>query len=85
MAIAKKPKSNAVAPAPVDDTKADAFIAGAGKAAPALVPEQAKAPVTVRFDPDLLRRVDEAAKKLHISRSAWILSTLSRAVESGEG
>ena len=87
MAIAKKPKSNTTASVTqIDDPKAVAFITGADKAAvPSLPPESSKTPVMVRFDSSLLRRIDEAAKHRCISRSAWIQSTLSRALDSGEG
>ena len=88
MAIAKKPKSNTTASAaPADDPKAVAFITGATKAdtpAPLAEPEPSKIPVMVRFDSSLLRRIDEAAKQRCISRTAWIHSTLSRALDSGE-
>jgi hypothetical protein len=39
----------------------------------------------VRFDADVLRRVDEAAKRRGVSRSAWIQFTVSRALDQGEG
>lgn len=87
MAIAKKPKSNTMAStAPLDDPKAVAFITGAAKAAaPLPESEPGKTPVMVRFDSSLLRRIDDAAKRRCISRSAWIQSTLSRSLDSGEG
>ena len=90
MAIAKKPKSNTTAIVTQDDDpKAVAFITGAAKAPspppPPPEPETGKTPVMVRFDSSLLRRVDEAAKRRCISRSAWIQSTLSRTLDSGEG
>ena len=87
MAIAKKPKSNTTASAvSTDDPKAVAFITGADKVAPpSPPPDTGKVPVMVRFDPSLLRRIDEAAKRRCISRTAWVQSTLSRALDSGEG
>ena len=89
MAIAKKPRSNTNAiVASSDDPKAVAFITGATKAAdpaPPPEPEPSKTPVMVRFDSSLLKRIDEAAKHRCISRTAWIHSTLSRALDSGEG
>ena len=89
MAIAKKPKSNTTAnAAPLDDPKAVAFITGAAPAvapAPPPAPEPSKIPVMVRFDSSLLKRIDEAAKQRCISRTAWIHSTLSRFLDSGEG
>jgi hypothetical protein len=84
MVIAKKPSRSTSNTQPADAEKAaEAFIAGAGGA-----PEQAdsrKAPVMIRFDRDLLKRVDAAAKRRGISRSAWVQYTVSRALDSGEG
>jgi predicted HicB family RNase H-like nuclease len=82
MAIAKKPRSNQKAVVSQnDENAAQAFISGAGKG----TEEEAKKPVMVRFDPALLTRVDAAAKRRGISRSAWIQYTLSRALDQGEG
>ncbi len=92
MAIARKPNSKPKPPA--DDSAADAFIAGAAKpATPATGPaigEAAedgprKSPVMLRFDRALLAKVDAAAKRRGISRSAWIQFTVSRALDAGEG
>lgn len=63
------------------------------QAARGLVPRSAKiveenAPkkmILIRFDPQLLERVDTAVKRRGISRSAWIQFTLSRALDQGEG
>ncbi|WP_030538621.1 hypothetical protein [Sphingobium sp. DC-2] len=92
MAIARKPNSKPKSPA--DDAAADAFIAGAAKpaAAPIAAAEEAgegseprKSPVMLRFDRALLAKVDAAAKRRGISRSAWIQFTVSRALDAGEG
>lgn len=88
MAIAKKPNSNTTARSGVpDDPRAVAFIAAADKPVMAPVPPDpavGKTPVMVRFDTALLQRIDKAAKRRCISRSAWIQSTLSRALDGGE-
>ncbi|HZC02609.1 MAG TPA: CopG family transcriptional regulator, partial [Gammaproteobacteria bacterium] len=63
---------------------AEAFIAGAKPQIEA-PGESKKIPIMVRFDPALLRRVNEAAKHRGVSRSAWIQFTLSRALDQGEG
>jgi hypothetical protein len=72
MAIAKKPSRTTTNTQPTDPEKAaEVFIAGAGGA-----PEPAdarKTPVMIRFDRDLLQRVDAAAKRRGISRSAWVM------------
>jgi predicted HicB family RNase H-like nuclease len=85
MAITKKPKSNQSAISAKDSERAaEAFISGAGKQAE---PEEStkKVPFMVRFDADILKRVDEAAKRRGISRSAWVQYTVSRALDQGEG
>jgi len=86
MAIARKPERKPTTQ--IDDNVADAFIAGAAKAAiapPAIDPGPRKSPVMLRFDRELLSRVDTAAKRRGISRSAWIQFTVSRALDAGEG
>ena len=76
MAIAKKPLRQHDAPR--QETAAQRFIAGAQHE-----PEKPrhKIPTTLRFDPDLLARIDAAAKRRGVSRSAWIQYTLSRALD----
>ena len=88
MAIARKPNSKPKPP--VDDVAADAFIAGAAKPATPTIETAAedgprKSPVMLRFDRALLAKVDSAAKRRGISRSAWIQFTVSRALDAGEG
>lgn len=82
MAIVKKPKSNQNASVTkTDENAVQAFISGAGKTKE----QTSKKPVMIRFDPELLNRVDTAAKRRGISRSAWVQFTLSRALDQGEG
>jgi predicted HicB family RNase H-like nuclease len=73
----------------VDETKAEAFIAGASepslKAHTAKIQKAERQPILIRFDPALLRKVEEAAQRRGISRSAWIQYVLSVALEKGEG
>jgi hypothetical protein len=85
MTITKKPKSNARAATSYDQERAaEAFISGAEKST--VVENTAKkVPIMMRFDPEVLKRVDEAAKRRGISRSAWIQFTVSRALDQGEG
>jgi hypothetical protein len=55
------------------DRRASAFIAGAGAARPEPVVEQAaKFVVNMRFDSELLAKIDAAARKHGISRTAWL-------------
>jgi predicted HicB family RNase H-like nuclease len=79
MAIAKKPISK-----PVSDAEADRFIAKAGVAEPTAALKKGRVATMVRFDAALLEKVDAAAKKRGVSRSAWIQYTLSEAIE-GQG
>ncbi len=91
MAIVKNPKRNlAVVPA-ADDRQAEAFISGAGQQpaqpSPDPAPKEAqenKKPIQIRVDPELLKRIDRAAKRLGISRSAFIVSSTAEKLESME-
>lgn len=80
MAIAKKPKSN--------QTDAEAFISGAAlksseRAAPKAADNDRRTPTVIRFPPDLLAKIDEAAKRRGLSRAAWILNAASHALDNG--
>ena len=82
MAIARKPTSqHHDAPSKGDERAAEAFIARAGKAAQEPDDEGRKVPVTMRYDPDILKRADAAAKRLGITRSAYVHIALSRALD----
>ena len=84
MAIAKKPKSNHSASSkPNTEQAAKAFISGIGEED--TKPTTKKIPIMMRFDPSVLEKVDAAAKRRGISRSAWIQFTVSRALDQGEG
>jgi hypothetical protein len=76
MAIAKRPNRQQTDIA--SEKAAESFIAGAEHASPK---RERKIPILVRFDPQILRRVDEAAKRKGISRSAWIQFMVSSALE----
>jgi predicted HicB family RNase H-like nuclease len=81
MTITKKPKvSQDVSIGKGDEKVVQAFISRAGKTAD----ETIKKPVMIRFDPELLERVDAAAKHRGISRSAWVQYTLSRALDKDD-
>jgi hypothetical protein len=81
MAIAKRPGSKPLA----EEDAAEKFIPGAG--APVMTatadaePAKGRIATMVRFDAALLAKVDAAAKRRGISRSAWIQYTLSQALE----
>lgn len=85
MSIARKPGSK---PTPASEARADSFISGAGQtpaaATPALIESDAggrRQPVMIRFDKELLSRLDKAAKRRGVNRSAWISYVISQALE----
>lgn len=86
MAVTKKPKRQH-ADAKSEDARADQFISGAGEGGtPAAEPtpqpqKRQKQMTTLRFDPELLRRIDVAAGRHGISRAAWISYTLARVLD----
>jgi hypothetical protein len=76
MAIAKKPEQHH---RDIDSEKAaESFITGVEQPS---ARRERKIPILVRFDPHILARVDQAAKRKGISRSAWIQFMVSRALE----
>ena len=87
MAIAKKPKRDHFAAKDIiGDVAAEKFIAAAESSQEeARQEDDKKIQTTLRFDRDLLQRIDAAAKHRGISRSSWIQFTLSRALDQGEG
>lgn len=96
MAIAKNPKRNTNAVLVVNkDREAEAFISGAGPSTliehetpedqkNVATPEQNKKPIMIRIDPEILERIDKAAKRLGISRSAFIVSSAAERLEKME-
>jgi hypothetical protein len=83
MAIARNPKRNSVV---TSEDQVQAFISGAGQTAVAVAaePEQNKKPIMIRVDPGMIDRIDRAAKRLGISRSAFIVSSAAVRLESME-
>ncbi len=82
MAIALHPKRNTNV---TKDAQADDFISGAGKAGGAAVTEQddsGRKPVVIRIPADLLKRIDQAAKRKSISRSSFIVSSMADLVNA---
>lgn len=95
MAIAKNPKRSLSAnPTSDKEREAEAFISGAGQGVTGgqnaggqgamSTPEQNKKPIMVRIDPEILERIDRAAKRLGISRSAFIVSSTAERLERME-
>jgi hypothetical protein len=80
LAIAHMPKRK---PIPNREEAAAAkFIEGAAATAPASGAK--RTPAMIRFDATLLARVDKAARRRGVSRSAWIAFTLSKALDDEE-
>jgi hypothetical protein len=67
------------------DKRVEAFISGAGLSSPPVAstgrPEAGKVVVNMRFDSALLQRIDAEAKRLGISRTAWLHVAASLALE----
>ena len=63
----------------IKETKADDFISGAGKAGSGgpEADDSGRKPVVVRIPADLLKRIDQAAKRKSISRSSFIVSSMA--------
>ena len=80
MAIAKNPKRNHIG---ANDRDADAFISGATKPLKN-ERDQNKKPTMIRIDPELLGRIDRGAKRLGLSRSAFIVSSAAEKLERME-
>jgi hypothetical protein len=65
-----------------DDKKAEAFIAAASARGSAPADDSTgKAVVNMRFDARLLARIDAAARRQGISRTAWLHVAASKALE----
>lgn len=78
MAIAKKPLSNQMLSESKQLTaEQQAFISNSPKQPVQQDPEQdrKKVPVMLRVDPELLKRIDHAAKGIGLKRAAFILSS----------
>jgi len=80
MAIAKNPKR---IHAPAAEKAVDAFIGGAGRSTEEGIDEN-KRPIMIRIAPEMLERFDRAAKRLGISRSAFIVSGAAEKLEKME-
>jgi Ribbon-helix-helix protein, copG family len=82
MAIAKNPIRNTSEAA---EQQAAAFIAKAGKAESDATKEANRKPTMIRIPPALLARIDQGAKRLGISRSAFIVQSAAEKLERMEG
>jgi predicted HicB family RNase H-like nuclease len=85
MAIARRPNVNRkMTPVGEQERAAETFIHGAVKTEAPATEGVRKTPIMLRFDAALLRRVDTAAKRRGISRSAWIAFKVSEALDADE-
>jgi hypothetical protein len=82
MAVTKIPGRKA----PSQEAAAAKFIEGASASVQAstAVPGTGRRPAMIRFDAALLARVDRAARRRGVSRSAWVAFTLSKALDDEE-
>jgi hypothetical protein len=75
MAIAKKPESKqTITESNRLTAEQQAFISGAEES-PNQSPRKKSVPVMLRVDPDVLDRIDRAAKRVGLKRAAFILSS----------
>lgn len=90
MAVTKMPVRK---PTPNQESAAAKFIEGASAkvgtiptavADTAAVPGSRRTPAMIRFDAALLARVDRAARRRGVNRSAWVSFVLSRALDDEE-
>jgi hypothetical protein len=84
MALAKKPNGDQM----LTDSKQitpeqKAFISGA-KEGETAVPRQKSKPVMLRVEPEILDRIDRAAKRVGLKRAAFILSSAVERVDKME-
>jgi hypothetical protein len=77
MAIATNPKRNPIA-------KAEKFISEAGRPDDELPARNKKLPTMIRIDAGISRRIDRAARRLGISRSAFLVQSAVRELERME-
>jgi predicted HicB family RNase H-like nuclease len=77
MAIAKNPLRNIQAK---NEQQAQAFISRTG-AQPAEAVHENRKPTMIRIPPDLLKRIDTGAKRLGISRAAFIVQSAAEKLE----
>lgn len=89
MAIAKPPRRTTTTAG--DDhereRRAEAFIAGGGTPpviATTSTTNRKRTPITMKWDPALLERIDQAAKRKGVNRTAWVHYVISAALDRGE-
>jgi hypothetical protein len=81
MAIAKNPNRNP--PPATAERQAEAFISGAGNR-PTEAARENRKPTMIRIPPDILKRIDTGAKRLGVSRAAFIVQSAAEKLERME-
>ncbi len=89
MAVRERPSNNANKTDKQEDKErlgklADVFISGAGHEPAAVDEEEGRTPVMVRYKKQMLKKIDAAAKRRGLSRSAWVQYAASRVLEMEE-
>jgi molybdopterin-guanine dinucleotide biosynthesis protein A len=89
MAISERPTRDANKSGQPEDKEklsklANAFISGADHAPAIENEEEGRTPVMVRYKKQMLKKIDAAAKRRGLSRSAWIQYAASRVLEMEE-
>lgn len=80
MTIALNPKRSTLA-VHKSEAQVEQFISGAGRQPE---DEQNRKPIMIRIQPELLDRIDKAARRRGISRTAFIVSSAAEKLESME-
>jgi hypothetical protein len=83
MAIAKNPKRRISTAETHSDKIAEQFIAAAQPSAS--TDKEKLKPTPIRFSPELLDRIDVAARKRGLGRSSWVRYAASRVLDEDEG
>lgn len=89
MPIRDRTVNNQTKPSPQDEQEkrtklAEAFISNAGNTQPPEAEEEGRTPIMVRYQKQMLKQIDAAAKRRGLSRSAWLQYAASRVLEIEE-
>lgn len=83
MPISQNPRRNART---LDkERQAESFIAKAGTASPAESDDITLKPIMLRFPAHILQRIDREAKRLGITRTAFVVQSAVRELDRTEG
>jgi hypothetical protein len=88
MPIGRKPTTSSTRDQSAEAKREEAFLRGGGTLTATDQNEDENGDrqrVTLRLDPDLLKRIDRAAKRAHLKRNAWIQYKLATLLDDEEG